>query len=186
MTVLEYIKENNLTWQPSFGGKLENGKEAYRGALIVEDGKQISPDRKLPPKIQLKQVVCVTEEKIDFIAGELESFDHFEPFFAKYGEFLNPDSLNMLFVIDLDSDVIFEYENFKFYAYSLDESSVWNELLDKADLEKSDLKKLSSENKIETLFDELKISDLSMTEKSYEEAKTLKNTSVKKQMMGAV
>jgi len=186
MSVTDFIKNENLTWQPSFNGTLSSGEEAYRGALIIEDGKQISPDRKLPPKIQIKQVVLASkEEKINFIAGELESFDHFEPFYAKYGQFLS-DGIYMLFVIDLDADVMFEYEGSTFYAYSLDESSVWNELLDKADLEKSELKKLSSEEKIETLIDELKDSDLSITKKSYEDAKALKNDSVKKQLMGAV
>lgn len=51
MSILEFMKENDLAWQPSFSGELSQGLVGYRGALIIEAGKQLSPDRVLPPKI---------------------------------------------------------------------------------------------------------------------------------------
>ena len=85
MSILQFIKENDLAWQPSFNGELAQGLVGYRGALIVEEGKQLSPDRKLPPKVQAKQVLLVSSaEKVMFFAAELESILHFEAFFEKY------------------------------------------------------------------------------------------------------
>ena len=94
-TPIEYIKNNNLDWQPSFNGALANGMNGYRGALIIEEGKQISPDRKLPPKVQARQVIMISEEKIKFFACELESFNHFKGLFEKYSEFFEKDGLNL-------------------------------------------------------------------------------------------
>jgi len=184
--VLEYVKSNELAWQPSFNGELADGLMGYRGALIVEEGKAISPDRKLPPKIQAKQVILISDENvIKFFACELESFNHFKPMFEKYKEFFSPDGLNLLFVTDLDGNGTFEYEGVKFTAFMLDESSVWNELLELANLEKGDMKKLSSEEKIETLYEELLDNDVEEASKTYDEMCALIGES-SKQLMGAV
>ena len=186
MTPLEFIKENKLDWQPSFHGAIAGGKSGYRGAIIIEEGKVISASKQLPPKAQAKQVIAIeNDSKFELFACELETFSHFEPFVAKYKEFLSPDGIYMLFVIDLDVDGMFEYEGITFYAYTLDESSVWNEVLEKADLEKGDVKKLSNEEKIETIFDELKSSDISETSYSYDEIKKFQSDNAK-QLMGAV
>jgi hypothetical protein len=186
-TPLEYIKENNLAWQPSFNGSLSDDLSGYRGALIVEEGKQLSETRKMPPKIQAKQVIMVSkEEKIGFFTCELESFDHFEPFFEKYGSFLTEDGIYVLYVTDLEGTGTFQYNGITFTAFPLDESSVWNEILELADLEKGDMKRLKKqEEKIETLYDEISDADITEETKSYEAMQGLKGES-SKQLMGAV
>jgi len=106
--------------------------------------------------------------------------------FEKYKDFFATDGLNLLYVTDLDGDGTFEYENVTFTAFMLDESSVWNELLELADLEKSDMKRLKkSEEKIEKLYEELLESDVEEALKTYEEMCALKGES-SKQIMGAV
>jgi hypothetical protein len=184
--VNKFIKDNKLDWQPSFNGEIGNGKYGYRGSLIVEAGKQLSPDRVLPPKIQAKQVIMVANENnIEFFACELESFEHFVPMFEKYKDFFTKDSVNLLYVIDLDGNGTFEYEGVTFNAYMLDESSVWNEIVDMLNLDKSSLKKASPEEKIQTVFDEANSSDLSTTGRTYDEMVTLIGSN-KKKLMGAV
>lgn len=184
--VLNYVKQNALDWQPSFNGTLKDGLFGYRGNLIVEAGKQISPDRVLPPKIQAKQVIMVTnEDSIEFLACELESFGHFEPMFEKYKSFFSPSGINILYVIDLDDSGTFTYEGITFNAFVLDESSVWNEVLDMLNLEKNSLKKANPAEKIEAVYDEAKISDVSATTRTYEEMVKLIGTN-KKKLMGAV
>ena len=186
-TVIEYMKENELDWQPSFSGELSNGLYGYRGAMIVEEGKQLSPDRKLPPKIQARQVIMINEgEAIKFFACELESFNHFKPLFEKYKQFFSKDGLNLLYVTDLEGNGTFEYEGVKFTAFMLDESSVWNELLDLADLDKSDMKSIkSNEDKIEKLYEELLDADVEEKSKSYDDMCALIGES-SKVLMGAV
>lgn len=186
MSILQFIKENDLAWQPSFNGDLGQGLFGYRGALIVEEGKQLSPDRKLPPKVQAKQVLLVAnDEKVIFFAAELESILHFEAFFEKYKPFFTAQTLMVLYVTDLDKNGTFSYEGVSINAYSLAESSVWNELLDLSGLDKSELKKLDNKTKIEVLYEELLKTDCTTKAMSFEEVLSYKGESSKK-IMGAV
>lgn len=186
-TPIDYIKENELDWQPSFSGDLSAGLYGYRGALIIEPGKQISPERKLPPKIQARQVIMINEaEVIKFFACELESFNDLKPMMEKYGQFFTKEGLNLLYVTDLDGNGTFEYEGIKFTAFMLDESSVWNELLELANLEKSDMKQLKKqEKKIEKVYEELLDNDVEEDSKTYDDMCKLIGKS-SKQLMGAV
>ena len=185
-SVIEYVKENKLDWQPSFNDGLSDGLHGYRGSLIVEEGKQISPNRKLPPKIQAKQVIMISDEnKIKLFTCELESFKDFAPLFDKYKDYFSEDGLNILYVTDLDSNGTFTYKGVEFTAFMLDESSVWNELLELADLEKGDMKKLSASEKIEKMYEELLDNDTKEDSKTYEEMCALIGES-SKQLMGAV
>lgn len=157
-----------------------------RGALIIEEGKKLSETRVMPPKSQARQVIMISEnEKIKFFACELETFEYFENFFEKYGEFFDSNSINLLYVIDLDANGTFEYKEVKFSAFMLDESSVWNEVLDFASLEKGDLKKLSNEEKLEKIYDEILSTPLDSLDKTFEEMKGLMGDT-KKALMGAV
>ena len=185
-SVKEFVKENELDWQPSFNDTLSDGLNGYRGALIIEEGKQISPDRKLPPKIQAKQVIMISDEsEIKFFTCELDSFNDFAPLFEKYKAYFSANGLNVLYITDLDGNGMFTYEGVKFTAFMLDESSVWNELLELADLEKGDMKKLSPAEKIEKVYEELLENDVEEASKTYEEMLELIGES-SKQLMGAV
>jgi len=185
-TVQNFIYDNNLEWQASFNDKTDNCAYAYRGSLVITPGKVLSADKQLPPKATATQVIMATNsDKIDFIACELETLDFFEPFVEKYKEVLTPEGLYMLFVVDLDANGKFEYEGFTFYAFSLDESSVWNELMDHADLSKGDLKKLSPAEKIDAVYEGIKGTTLRISDKTYEEIKALQS-SEGKVLFGAV
>ncbi len=184
--VQEFIYNNNLQWQASFSEKTDNCAYAYRGSLIITPGKVMSADRQLPPKATATQVILATNsDKIDFIACELETLDFFEDFVERFKEVLSPDGLYMLFVTDLDANGKIEYEGFTFNMFALDESSVWNDLLDFADLSKGDLKKLSAAEKIDTVYSEIKGTTLRISDKTYDEIKALQN-SEGKVLFGAV
>lgn len=184
-TPLDYIIENSLDWQSTFKGDLSAGRFGYRGALVITEGKVLSADKQLPPKATLKQaVMSAGSEKIDFIAGELETMDFFEPFVEKYKDYLG-EGLYVLYVVDLDKDVSFTYEGVTFQAFVLDESSVWNELVELGDLQKSELKRLDAGEKIEAVADAVKSEGVSLSEVSYEEFKGLKS-GVKAEKFGAV
>ena len=64
-------------------------------------------------------------------------------------------------------------EKCRVLSIALDESSVWNDLLDIADLPKGDLKKMSDKEKIDAVVKETLKSNLRLSEKSYEEIKAL-------------
>ncbi len=174
--VKDFISENNLQWQPTFSGKTDKYAYAYRGSLVITPGVVMSADKQLPPKATATQSILVTNtDTIDFLACELVTLDFFEEFVKVYKDLLTPNGLYILFVSDLDADGKVEYEGITFYMFSLDESSVWNELLDHADLSKGDLKKLSAEEKIDTVYDEIKATTLRIADKTYDEIKALQN-----------
>ena len=82
-------------------------------------------------------------------------------------------------------DIDWKYEGVKFSAFMLDESSVWNEVLDYFSLEKGELKKLSNEEKLEKIYDELATMSVESVNKTFDEMKDLMG-STKKALMGAV
>jgi hypothetical protein len=185
-TVQDFIYGNNLQWQASFNDKTDSYAFGYRGSLVITPGKVLSADKQLPPKATATQVILTSSgETIDFLACELETLDFFEPFVERYKEVLNPDGLYILFVTDLDADGKFEFEGFTFNAFALDESSVWNELLDHADLSKGDLKKLSPAEKIDEVVNEVKGTTLRISDKPYDEVKALQSAEGKV-LFGAV
>jgi hypothetical protein len=168
-TPIDYIYDNKLEWQPALKGALGvPGRYGYRGALVVTGGKS-------KPQTMLKQAIAISdEEKMLFFAGELASFDDFEAAFERYKSVLSPKTLTTLFVGDITSDAVFVYEGVTVYAFSLDESSVWNELVESADMDKKELKRMGAEEKLDALYDQLKDSTLRAAPKSYAEACALK------------
>jgi hypothetical protein len=164
-TPIESIYENALQLKPAFNDALGTaGHYGYRGDLIITEGNGV-----------LKNVIIVSDEKaILLFAAELDNFDNFEAAFERYAEYLTPDTLFILFVNNLMSDALFTYKDINVYAYSLDESSVWNELLSHADLDKRELKRMDAPTKLDTLYDGLKASQFYVAQKSYEETCALK------------
>jgi len=186
MSIQTYIAQNKLEWMIVFNGSTEAYQYAYRGCLVITEGKVITPDKSLPPKEIVKQVLLATNsDTIDFMALELPSINLFEGFFAKYQDYLTPEGQYLLFISDINGKGKFIYEGITFYAYALDESSVWNEVLDYADLSKGDLKKMSDKEKIDTVCQEMKRTKLRITDKTYEEIKATQ-TAQGKLSFGAV
>ncbi|MBA3025114.1 MAG: hypothetical protein FP820_01750 [Sulfurimonas sp.] len=164
-TPIDYIYENELQLQPSFKGELGvPGRFGYRGELTVTSTKII---------IKHAIVISNADEALLF-AAELEDFANFEASFECYKKILTPNTLVTLFVGNLLSNVVFEYKGVTVYAFALDESSVWNELVDYADLDKKELKRMSAEDKLDNLYDGIKNANLYVEKKTYEEACALK------------
>ena len=175
MSIQSYIAENKLEWMIVFNARTDAHSYAYRGSLVVAPAKGVSGDKPLPPKEVIKQVLLATNtEAIDFLACELTTIDMFDNFFDRYRAYLTPQGQYLLFVCDINLKGRFVHEGITFYAYPLDESSVWNELLDFADLPKADLKKMSDKEKIDAVCAEMKRTTLRTPEKTLDELKAAK------------
>lgn len=176
-TPLDYIIDNNLDWQSTFKGETSvSGRLGYRGSLVITEGKVLSADKQLPPKATLKQAIMTANSStIEFVAGELETIDFFEPFVEKYKSYLSKDGFNILYIVDLDKNVKVTVDGVSFYCYVLDESSVWNELLELSDLPKSELKRLDAAEKIDAVADAIKGADISLKEVSLGDFMALKS-----------
>lgn len=168
-TPIDYIYNNQLQWQPALKGALNvAGRFGYRGELAL------SADQ-MPPKLMLKHAIVISDETTTLLfAAQLEDFDHFKSAFALYKEILSPTTIVTLFVDNIISDCAFEYEGVTIYAYALDESSVWNELISHADLDKKELKRMDAEDKLDALYDALKGATLFAKKMSFDEACALR------------
>ena len=175
-TPIDYIYENKLQWQPSLKGALQTaGHFGYRGELIITQGEFLSPEKQLPPKLILKQAIVIANgEETLLFAAELSDFADFEKFFGLYKAMFTPKTLVTLFITNLLSDAIFEFEGITVYGFALDESSVWNELISHADLDKKELKRMGAEEKLDALYNGLKSATFYAKKMSYEEASALK------------
>lgn len=178
---ITFIEDNNLTWQFTLKGKTSiSGNYGYRGALVITEGKFLSATKQLPPKATAKQVIAIADEnKLKFFAAELVTMDDFEPMMEKYKDFFDENTMVFLYIIDIDKDVTLNYNGVTIYALQLDESSVWNELVDVADLEKGDLKRLKLDAKTDTLVTELLKTKVSYPEVDLEGFKALQTGDTK-------
>jgi hypothetical protein len=165
-TPIDYIYENALQVQPSFKGELNvSGRFGYRGELLIASGS----------KVMLKHAIVVSDkDSVLLFAAELKNFDDFKTAFDSYHSLFTDTTLVTLFVNNIISDVVFEYEGITVYAFALDESSVWNELISYAELDKRELKRMDPDKKLDSLYDGLKVSTLYASKKTYEEACQLK------------
>jgi len=172
----EYIYDNELQWQPSFKGELGvAGRFGYRGELVVTAGKVLSPEKQMPPKVTFKHAIGISDKDAMLLfAGQLENFDDFEATFERYKSVLTPATITTLFVENLISDSVFEYEGVTVYAFALDESSVWNELIAHAELDKRELKRMGAEDKLDALYEGLKVSTLYASKTTYAETCALR------------
>lgn len=175
-TTINYIYDNNLQWQPSFRDTLETpGHFGYRGELIITQGDFLSPEKQLPPKTIFKHAVIVADETSTLLfATQLADFADFKTAFEVYKPMLSPTTLITLFVDNLLSDAVFEYEGMTINAFSLDESSVWNELISHGDLDKKELKRMSAPAKLDAIYAGIKDASLYLPAKTYEETLALK------------
>lgn len=172
MSYIENLFEKEILWQPSFKGDLKNGKEGYRGDLVLIEGKVINGNKMVPELIAKQGIMTVKDSKIEFVAVLLPAVADIESFVSLFKDALTSEGQYFIYTENADKDMIVEYEGCKFIVTLLDESTVWNELLDIAGLSKGDLKKLSAEEKITTLVEELSSETPSYESVSFEDAKT--------------
>jgi len=173
---IDFIYENKLEWQPSLKGALETaGRFGYRGELVITAGEFLSPEKQLPPKLMLKHAIVIADgESTLLFAAELNDFADFEQTFELYKTMFSEKTMVTLFVNNLISDAIFVYNGITVHAFALDESSVWNELIAHADLDKKELKRMGAEEKLDALYDGIKKATFYAKKMSYDEACTLK------------
>lgn len=163
------------------------GWEAYRGELVVQEGEITDAQgRRKPPVALFKQAtVLANGDELKLISGSLEELQHFPSFMEKFGVDLNPDTVAVLFTVNIPKSFVSIINGATVAFVSCVEGLAWNELIDLAALEKGDFKGLSSADKVVTVFNAFKGHKFKYPEKTVEEAlKTTNNA--KREVHGAV
>jgi len=133
------------------------GRFGFRGELAIKFAPQLA-DEARPPEITIDQVMATANEGetgIPFFTGYLLSFGYLEMLVDALGDTLIPEGKYFLFCNNID--LLKKYQvsmgGAMFYILPIDESTVYNELLELLRLEKSDLKKLDTAGKLDAVAD---------------------------------
>lgn len=133
------------------------GRIGFRGDLALKFAAQFA-DEKRPPEISSDQVIAAAEEgeaHLAFFAGFLLSFEYIKLLAEALGEALAPQGKYFVFCdnVDLSKRYQVAYGGAAFYVLPIDESTVYNEILQLLYLEKNDLKKLDTAGKTDAIVD---------------------------------
>jgi hypothetical protein len=133
------------------------GRYGFRGELALRFAPKLA-DEARPPELSCDQVIAVAqvgEPTLQFFAGYLLSFEHLKDVAEALGSTLGAGGKYFLFCNNIDLSRRFQvsYGNATFYVLPIDESTVYNELLELFYLEKAELKKLDTAGKTDRVAD---------------------------------
>lgn len=135
-----------------------SGFTAFRGrlALIDPEAGDQAGNRKTPSIVMEHVVLVDKEDKLILAAGSLNKLEQLGNFVEKYKADFSPEMTAIIYVVDLTEPLQIELEGINFALIPMQEGITWNELLDEADLDKRELKGLSSADKVYAVWDEIK------------------------------
>lgn len=157
--IVKKFEEDGLLLNISFAEAAANdGFAGFRGRLALVEGEVAdeSGNRKPPHKVMEHTVLLSQGEKLALAAGSLDKLEYLNDFVTKYKDALSADTQAIFYVVDLTEPLQVELEGVNFALIPMQEGLTWNELLDEAGLDKSDLKKMSGADKVYAVWEELK------------------------------
>ncbi|MDE2371656.1 MAG: hypothetical protein KGN16_22005 [Burkholderiales bacterium] len=153
------------------------GRWGFRGELALRFAAKFA-DEARPPELTCDQVIAMAEvgkPKLPFFAGYLLSFEHLKDVAEVLGDTLSAGGKYFLFCnnIDLSKKYQVALNGALFYVLPIDESTVYNELLDLLYLEKNELKKLDIAGKVDRVAEAALKYDVTFDNISYAEGLAL-------------
>jgi hypothetical protein len=135
----------------------KTGRFGFRGELALRFAPKLA-DEARPPELLSQQVMAIAnigEKHLPFFAGYLLSFEYLKDVAEVLGDSLSAGGKYFLFCnnIDLSKKYQVPYKGAMFYVLPIDESTVYNELLELLYLEKNDLKKKDTAGKLDAVAD---------------------------------
>lgn len=133
------------------------GRFGFRGELALRFAAKLA-DEARPPELTCDQVMAIGkagDPHLPFFAGYLLSFEHLKDVAEVLGDTLSAGGKYFLFCnnIDLSKKYQVPLKGAMFYVLPIDESTVYNELLELLYLEKNDLKKKDTAGKLDAVAD---------------------------------
>jgi hypothetical protein len=140
------------------------GRFGFRGDLALKFQAKMA-DEARPPEFAAEQVITVAnagETSIAFMACYVLSFAYLETLVEVMGDLLSPTGKYFVFVdnLDISKKYTMVYGGVTFYVLPIDESTVYNEMLQLLYIDKNDVKKLDTAGKSDYMADRaLKFND---------------------------
>ncbi len=130
----------------------------FRGRLALAEG-EIADDagnRKPPPVVMEQAILLSKGDKLIMVSGWLTLLEDLPAFVEMYKDDFAPEMLAILYVVNISKPLQVEIEGVNFALIPMREGVAWNELMDAAALDKDDLKKMSSGQKVFKVWDSLR------------------------------
>ncbi|MBB3103891.1 hypothetical protein [Azomonas macrocytogenes] len=178
MLLKTYESENLLCNLSVNGATTQADTYAYRGDLVLEEGEIAdSSGRRKPPKSTLKQgVVLIKNDKLEMVAGTLNTLDLMPTFFNRYKKDLSPSASILFYVENLSKKILIDIDGIVVTLIPhYDGGAVWNTLMDDLRLDKDDFKGQTAEDKVITMREALADLKPKFDKVSYEEGLALAN-----------
>ena len=157
-TAFARLEDERRLLNPVFKGPTRKpGRIGFRGELALRFAPKLA-DEARPPELSAEQMLAVAqagEPSLPFFATYLLSFEYLKDVVQVMGDVLKPAGKYFAFCnnIDLASRYQVPIGGAMFYVLPIDESTVYNEILDLLYLEKNDLKKLDTAGKLDAIAD---------------------------------
>jgi hypothetical protein len=145
----------------------------FRGDIALEFQPQFA-DEKRPPEYSLEQVLTYAEADaptLPILVGYLHSFAYLKTLSEVLGPILSPSGRYIMFCnnIDLLAKYRVAIGDITFVVLPLDESTVWKETLDLANVDKNDIKKFGTAEKLDYVLDALVAANVDFEQITFEQ-----------------
>ncbi len=155
-TVFALLEQDKRLQNPVFKGATPtSNRYGFRGEIAIKFSAQLA-DEARPPEILAGQVMATASENkpgMEFMAAYLLSFEYVKSLFDVMQTVLVPEGKYFLFCNNMD--LLKKYQvklgQVWFYILPIDEATVYNELLEMIGLEKNDLKKSGTAEKLDAV-----------------------------------
>lgn len=132
-----------------------SGRVGYRGELAIVFAEKMA-DEARPPELLLAQFMATAQKgapALDFVTGFIWDVGKFATVFGTLKPRLVPGGTYILYANNVDflSQYVVSMEGIDWIVLPLDESTVYNEVLDLLGLEKGDLKRLDTGSKLDAI-----------------------------------
>jgi hypothetical protein len=155
-TGLSRLEQEGRLLNPVFKGEsTKPGRFLFRGEVALKFA-PTRADEKRPPELKADQVIAAghtSDGTLPFLAGFLLSFEAVRDVAEVFGDLLSPTGKYFLFCSNVDLAAKYQVVLGKatFYVLPLDESTVYNEMLDLLRIDKNALKKLDTAGKLDAI-----------------------------------
>ena len=127
----------------------------YRGELAIKFAPKTERESR-PPELKAEQVILSAtagEKELPFFSCYLLSFETLKPLTELLGDMFGPSGKYIVFCsnIDLAAKYRVQMGNATFFVLPLDESTVYNELLELVKIDRDGLKKRDAAGKVEAI-----------------------------------
>ncbi|MDP1635990.1 MAG: hypothetical protein Q8L69_15085 [Gallionellaceae bacterium] len=151
--LFDAYEQKGLLFNMNF--KEANGSyAAYRGDLVLQLGEVGDAlGHRKPPEATIKNTIVLAEnDKIKLYVGSLDDLADLPRVLDYYKADFAADVLLILFVVNINKPLVIETDGLSISAIGMQESLIWNELIDIAALDKGDFKGQSASEKIITVY----------------------------------